>query len=60
VAQLTELSERSVIVIFGKIRRRIAEECERQSPFSNGEVEEVQRRACRDFLPAPEGARVEV
>jgi transposase-like protein len=38
-AQLTGLSERSVIVIFGKIRRRIAEECERQSPFNNGEVE---------------------
>lgn len=39
VAQLTELSERSVIVIFGKIRHRISEECERQSPFNNGEVE---------------------
>jgi transposase len=39
VAQLTELSERSVIVIFVNIRRRIAEECERQSPFNNGEVE---------------------
>jgi RNase P subunit RPR2 len=39
VAQLTELSERSVITIFGKIRRRIADECERQSPFNNGEVE---------------------
>lgn len=39
VAQLTELSERSVIVIFGKIRQRIAEECECQSPFNNGEVE---------------------
>jgi hypothetical protein len=38
-AQLTSLSERAVIVIFGKIRRRIAEECERQSPFNNGEVE---------------------
>lgn len=38
-AQLTSLSERSVIVIFGKIRQRIAEECERQSPFNNGEVE---------------------
>jgi transposase len=39
VAQLTELSERSVIVILGKIRHRISEECERQSPFNNGEVE---------------------
>jgi transposase len=39
VAQLTELSERSVITIFDKIRQRIAEECERQSPFNNGEVE---------------------
>jgi transposase len=39
VAQLTGLSHRSAITIFGKIRRRIAEECERQSPFKNGEVE---------------------
>ena len=38
-AQLTGLSHRSVIAIFGKIRRRLAEECERQSPFKNGEVE---------------------
>jgi transposase len=38
-AQLTGISHRSVITIFGKIRRRIAEECERQSPFENGEVE---------------------
>jgi transposase len=38
-AQLTGLSERSAIVIFGKMRERIAEECERQSPFNNGEVE---------------------
>jgi transposase-like protein len=38
-AQLTGISHRSVITIFGKIRGRIAEECERQSPFKNGEVE---------------------
>ncbi len=38
-AQLTDLSHRSVITIFGKIRQRIVEECERQSPFNNGEVE---------------------
>lgn len=38
-AQLTSLSEHAVIVIFGKIRRCIADECERQSPFNNGEVE---------------------
>ena len=38
-AQLTAISHRSVIMIFGKLRRRIAEECERQSPFKNGEVE---------------------
>jgi len=38
-AQLTGLSHRSVITIFGKIRCRISEECERQSPFKNGEVE---------------------
>lgn len=38
-AQLSGLSERTVIVVFGKIRQRISEECERQSPFNNGEVE---------------------
>jgi transposase len=38
-AQLTELSHRSVITIFGKIRTRVAEECEHQSPFNNGGVE---------------------
>lgn len=38
-AQLTGISHRSAITIFGKIRQRIAEECERQSPFKNGEVE---------------------
>jgi transposase len=38
-SQLTGVSHRSVITIFGKIRQRIAEECERQSPFKNGEVE---------------------
>jgi transposase len=38
-AQLTGISHRSAITIFGKIRQRVAEECERQSPFRNGEVE---------------------
>jgi hypothetical protein len=38
-AQLTGLSRRSVTTIFLKIRERIAEECERASPFSSCEVE---------------------
>jgi transposase-like protein len=38
-AQLTGISHRSVITIFGKIRQRIADECERQSPFKDGDVE---------------------
>jgi transposase len=38
-AHLSDISHRSVITIFGKIRQRIAEECERQSPFKNGEAE---------------------
>ena len=37
-AQLTQLSVRSVNAIFLKIRRRLAEQCEQQSPYS-GEVE---------------------
>jgi transposase-like protein len=38
-AQLSGLSHRSTITIFGKIRQRIADECERQSPFKDGDVE---------------------
>ncbi len=38
VAQLTGIRRKAVTMIFLKIRRRIAEECERASPFS-GEVE---------------------
>lgn len=39
MAQLTGLTRKSVTVIFLKIRQRIAEECERASPLSGGEVE---------------------
>ena len=38
-AKLAGLSRRSVTSIFLKIRERIAEECQRASPFSNCEVE---------------------
>ena len=38
-AQLTGLSHRTTITIFGKIRQGIAAECERQSPFKDGDVE---------------------
>ncbi len=38
-AQLTGLTRKSVTIIFLKIRQRIAEACERASPFSAGEVE---------------------
>jgi transposase len=38
-AQLTGLTHKSVTMIFLKIRERIAEECERVSPLSSGEVE---------------------
>ncbi len=39
VAQLTGLTRKSVTTIFLKIRERIAEECELQSPLSSGQVE---------------------
>lgn len=39
VAQICGLTHKSVSQIFLKIRRRIAQECERASPFSNSEVE---------------------
>lgn len=38
-AQLTGLTRKTVTTIFLKIRERIAEECERASPFSSCEVE---------------------
>ncbi len=38
-AELTGLTRKSVTTIFLKIRQRIAEECERASPLSCGEVE---------------------
>ena len=38
-AQLTKVSRRSVTSIFLKIRERIAEECQRASPFAACEVE---------------------
>jgi transposase len=38
-AQLTGLTRKTVTTIFLKIRERIAEECERDSPLSAGEVE---------------------
>lgn len=36
---MTGISHRPVVTLFGKIRSRIAEECERQSPLRDGEVE---------------------
>ena len=38
-ARLTGLTTKTVNSIYLKIRRRIAEACERESPFTNGEVE---------------------
>jgi transposase len=39
-AQLTTLTRKSVTTIFLKIKERIAEACERESPLSSGEVDE--------------------
>jgi transposase-like protein len=39
VAALTGLTTKSVNTIFLKIRERLAQECERESPFATGEVE---------------------
>jgi len=38
VAHLTGLTRRRLTAIFLKIRERVAEECERQSPLSAGRV----------------------
>ncbi len=50
-AQLSSLTRKTVTTIFGKIRQRIAEECERESPLSTGEIEVDEsylRRAARE------------
>ena len=39
VAELTSLNRGSINNIFGKLRKRIAEICELESPFENGEIE---------------------
>jgi transposase-like protein len=39
VAVLTGLTRKTVTVIFGKIRRPLAQVCEQESPFTTGEVE---------------------
>ena len=39
VAMLTGLERKSVNTIYFKIRTRIAQDCERESPFESGEVE---------------------
>lgn len=39
IANLTTVSRRSINEIFKKIRIRIAEYCEAQSPFDKGEIE---------------------
>lgn len=38
-AQLTRLTRKTVTTIFLKIRQRLAQACEQQSPFVNGEIE---------------------
>ena len=45
-AQLTGLTRKTVTTIFLKIRERIAEECERASPLSSGEVEVDESYLC--------------
>lgn len=39
MAQLPALTHKTVNIIFLKIRRRLAQDCERRSPLSSGEVE---------------------
>ncbi len=39
VAELTSLTHKTVNTIFLKIRRRLAQDCERRSPLSAGEIE---------------------
>jgi transposase len=39
VAVLTGLTRKTVNSIFGKIRQRLAQACEQESPFTTGEVE---------------------
>jgi transposase len=46
VARLTGLTRKTVTTIFLKIRRRIAQECSRRSPFAAGQLKLDESHAC--------------
>ena len=46
VARLTGLTRKTVTTIFLKIRRRLAQQCARQSPFATGQLKLDESRAC--------------
>ena len=46
VARLTGLTRKTVTTIFLKIRRRIAQECSRRSPFATGRLKPDEGHAC--------------
>lgn len=46
VARLTGLTRKTVTVIFLKIRRRVTQECARNSPFLTGQIEMNQSHSC--------------
>jgi transposase len=46
VAHLTGLTRKTVTTIFLRIRRRIAQDCSRRSPFATGRLKPDESRAC--------------
>src|SRR5829696_3194088 len=46
VARLTGITRKTATTIFLKIRRRIAQQCSRQSPFTTGQLKLDESHAC--------------
>jgi hypothetical protein len=58
VARLTDLTRKTVTVIFLKIRRRVAQECARTSPFTSGQIKADQSHSCAICICGKRGCGV--
>ncbi|MBD0325442.1 MAG: transposase [Pyrinomonadaceae bacterium] len=58
VARLTNLTRKTVTVIFLKIRRRIAQECALTSPFTTGEIKADQGHSCAVCICGKRGCSI--
>lgn len=58
VARLTGLTRKTVTMIFLKIRRRMAQECARTSPFTTGQIKADQSHSCAVCICGQRGCGV--